>query len=56
MICDVGELRMSDYGIEPNEFPKMAEDAKATMGVLFSCDRFDLTDADVVAIYEKSYR
>ncbi len=55
-LCGVGELRMSDYGIKPEEFPQMAKDAKATMGVLFSCDRFELSDEDVVAIYEKSYR
>ncbi len=55
-LCGVGELHMSDYGIKPEEFPQMAKDAKATMGVLFSCDRFELSDEDVVAIYEKSYR
>ncbi len=54
--CGVEGLRMSDYNITPWEFPQMAIDAKATMGVLFFCDRFELSDEDVVAIYDKSYR
>ena len=54
--CGVADLRMSDYDIHPEEFSQMAKDAKATMGGLFFCDRFELSDEDVVAIYEKSYR
>ncbi len=54
--CGVDELKMSDYGIHQEEFPQMAKDAKNTMGVLFFCDRFELTDEDVVRIYQKSYR
>ncbi|MDO4849354.1 MAG: iron-containing alcohol dehydrogenase [Coriobacteriia bacterium] len=54
--CGVDDLRMSDYGIEPQEFAQMAVDAKETMGVLFFCDRFEMSDEDVVSIYEKSYR
>lgn len=54
--CGVADLRMSDYGIEPQEFAQMAVDAKETMGVLFFCDRFEMSDEDVVSIYEKSYR
>ena len=54
--CDVADLRMSDYNIHPEEFPRMTKDAKATMGGLFFCDRFELSDEDVIAIYKKSYR
>ncbi len=54
--CRVDDLKMSDYGIRPEEFSQMAKDAKSTMGVLFFCDRFELTDDDVVHIYQKSYR
>lgn len=54
--CGVDELKMSDYGICQEEFPQMAKDAKNTMGGLFFCDRFELTDEDVVRIYQKSYR
>ena len=54
--CRVDDLKMSDYGIRPEEFSQMTKDAKSTMGVLFFCDRFELTDDDVVHIYQKSYR
>ena len=54
--CEVDELKMSDYSIRLEEFPQMAKDAKNTMGGLFFCDRFELTDEDVVRIYQKSYR
>lgn len=54
--CGVDNLKMSEYGIAPEEFPIMANDAKNTMGGLFFCDRIELTEEDVVKIYEKSYR
>lgn len=54
--CGVDELKMSDYGITPDEFPKMAENARATMGGLFAADRVQLTKEDCIAIYQKSYR
>lgn len=54
--CGVDDLRMSDFGIEPSEFPRIAKDARETMGGLFFCDRFDMTEEDVVEIYEKSYK
>lgn len=54
--CGVANLKMSDYGITPEEFPQMAKDAKATMGGLFRCDRFRMSEAEAIEIYEKSYR
>lgn len=54
--CGVDELKMSDYGIEPQEFEKMAKNAKDCMGFLFACDRCDLTIEDCVAIYQSSYK
>lgn len=54
--CGVGDLKMSDYGIVPEEFPLMAKNARETMRFLFECDRKPLSDADIVAIYTKSYR
>ena len=47
---------MSDYGIKPEEFKTLAENAKYTMGGLFTMDRCDLSIDDCVAIYEKSYK
>lgn len=54
--CGVDELKMSDYGIKPEEFKTLAENAKYTMGGLFTMDRCDLSVDDCVAIYEKSYK
>jgi alcohol dehydrogenase len=54
--CKVDDLRMSDYGIRPEEFPQMAQDAKNAMGGLFQCDRFEMSLQDVTDIYQKSFR
>lgn len=54
--CGVSNLKMSDYGIKPEEFKMMAENAMSTMGFLFTCDRMSLTIKDCISIYEKSYK
>lgn len=54
--CGVSDLKMSDYGISKDEFPKMAENAFQTMGRLFQNDRSRLTQEDCISIYEKSYK
>lgn len=54
--CGVADLKMSDYGIRPEEFETMAVNAKNTMGGLFMCDRSELSIKDCVAIYEASYK
>jgi alcohol dehydrogenase len=54
--CGVADLKMSDYGIKPEEFETLAKNAMETMGGLFQCDRVALTVQDCVAIYAKSYR
>lgn len=54
--CGVSELKMSDYGLNPNEFMTLAQNARETMGGLFACDPVTLSDADCVSIFEKSYR
>ena len=54
--CGVDGLKMSDYGIEPGEFMTMAQNARATMGGLFGCDRVPLDDAACAGIYERAYR
>ena len=54
--CGVADLKMSDYGITPDEFPKMADNAIGPMGGLFACDRVALTKEDVIGIYQKSYK
>ena len=54
--CGVADLKMSDYGIKPEEFETLARNAKETMGGLFHCDRVSLSIEDCVSIYEKSYK
>lgn len=54
--CGVADLKMSDYGIEPEEFETLAKNAKETMGFLFDVDRNELTIKDCVAIYKTSYK
>ena len=53
--CGVADLKMSDYGIETEEFEALAKNAKDTMGFLFTVDRAELRIEDCVAIYEASY-
>lgn len=54
--CGVADLKMSDYGILPDEFMTLAQNARATMGGLFFCDRVLMSDEECAAIFEKSYR
>jgi len=54
--CEVANLRMSDYGIRPEEFLTLANNAKETMGALFKCDRIKLGVEDCAAIFEKAYQ
>lgn len=54
--CGVADLKMSDYGIKPEEFETLAKNAKETMGGLFLCDRSELSLDDCIEIYTKSYR
>lgn len=54
--CGVADLRMSDYGITPDEFPAMVRNARATTSRLFVFDREPLTDDDCVAIYTAAYK
>jgi alcohol dehydrogenase len=54
--CGVLNLKMSDYGIKPEEFEAMAKNAKDTMGGLFRCDRTKFSMEDCVKIYQESYK
>lgn len=54
--CGVADLKMSDYGVTPDDFEKMAANARETGGGLFATTPCELAFADCVRIYEKSYR
>lgn len=54
--CGLDDLKMSDYGITREELPKLAENARATMGLLFGFERYPQTPADTVRILEDAFR
>lgn len=54
--CGVSNLKMSDYGITPEEFPQMVSIAKHAMAFLFACDRVALSDEDCITILKDSFR
>ncbi len=54
--CHVYELKLSEWGLKEKDFPKMVQNARNTMGGLFTLDPRPLTDDEVLGIYQKSYR
>ncbi len=54
--CGVADLRMSDFGIAPDEFAAFTTNARETMGKLFAADRSELSEDDCIAIYNESYK
>lgn len=54
--CGVDQLKMSDYGIRREDFPRLAQLARDAMGGLFGLDPEPLTDEDIIRIFEESYR
>lgn len=54
--CGVADLKMSDFGIEKSELDTLAENARETMGGLFTADPCELSHEQCAAIYQKSYR
>ena len=54
--CGVADLKMSDYGITPDEFAGYVKEVRISQAFLFPNDPAELTDADMLKIYEDSYR
>lgn len=54
--CGVADLKMSDYGIVPEEFETLMRNTREVMGVMFTSDRVQMSDADIVNVYEESYK
>ncbi len=54
--CGVENLKMSDYGIKEEEIPKIAENARKTMGGLFVMDPCSIDQESVIMILKESYR
>ena len=54
--CGVDDLKMSDYGFVPEESMTLAKGARSMQGGLYDANPCELTDEDVVAMFDKSYR
>lgn len=54
--CGVADLKMSDYGITPDEFGKFMRNSRDVMGIMFTSDRVQMSDADIISIYAKSFK
>lgn len=54
--CGVGDLKMSDFGIQKKDLPALAKNAIFTMGGLFEHEPVPLSEADCIQLLEESYR
>ncbi|HIU69869.1 MAG TPA: iron-containing alcohol dehydrogenase [Candidatus Scubalenecus merdavium] len=54
-VCGVADLKMSDYGIQPDEFMTLAVNARETMGGLFLANPCEMNDTDCAGVFEKAY-
>ncbi len=57
LITEVGlaDEKLSDYGITRDEIPALAENALTTMGALFDITPVQMTQEDVIAIFEAAF-
>lgn len=54
--CDVADIKLSEYGINPSDFEKFADNAKDAMGGLFGFDPHQLSKEEIVNIYAQSWK
>jgi alcohol dehydrogenase len=54
--CGVDALKMSAYGIKPEEIPTLAENAWHAMGGLFNVDPYRLSMEETILIMRKAYK
>lgn len=54
--CGVADLKMSDYGITPGEFGKFMRNTREVMGIMFTADRIQMSDEDIIRIFAESYK
>lgn len=54
--CGVADLKMSDYGITPDEFERLMRNTREVMGIMFTSDRVQMSDEDIVEVYRHSYK
>lgn len=54
--CGVDDLKMSDYGITSDEFETFMRNTREVMGIMFSADRVQMSDDDIIQIFADSYK
>lgn len=54
--CGVDNIQMSSHGMQKEELPKYAENARANMGGLYGVDPLPLSDDDALKILLESYK
>ena len=54
--CGVYDLKLSDWGMKAEDLPKMAQNARDTMGGLFMFDPRPLLEEEVMDIFQKSFK
>lgn len=54
--CGVADLKMSDYGITPEEFETLMRNTREVMGIMFTADRIQMSDEDIIKILADSYK
>ena len=54
--CGVADLRMLDYGITRDECEKFMRNSREVMGIMYTSDRIAMSDADIVEVFEQSFK
>lgn len=54
--CGVAVLKMSDYGIKPDELETLMRNSREVMGIMYTSDRVKMSDEDIVNVYKESYK
>ena len=54
--CHVHGLALSQWGIQPDDFAKFVQNARDTMGGLFTVDPRPITDDELMHIFTQSYK
>lgn len=54
--CGVSDLKMSDYGITADELETFVRNTREVMGIMFTADRVQMSDDDILWVFRESYR
>ncbi|MCE8836025.1 iron-containing alcohol dehydrogenase, partial [Phocaeicola vulgatus] len=54
--CKVHSIKLSEFGIQSEDFPKFLQNARDTMGGLFTLDPRPITDEEILHIFKNSYK